>query len=145
MFRCLTVAAALALATPTPTPTLAQDPHGIHAGMQPTASAGMDRSRHIGHSAQPTASVVTVPADGAMLMRPPSQVSITFAHPMRLTGVTIRAEGQADIDVPISDAPASATQSTALPALAPDTYRLAWTAEGSDGHTMTGTIGFMVH
>lgn len=144
MFRYLIVAVALALASP----ALAQDPHGIHAGTQPTDApghAGMDHGQHAGHGAPVTPGIVTVPADGAMLMGPPASFSITFPHPMRLTGLTIRTAGQADAVVSLQNAPLLVTGSAQLPPLVPATYSLTWTARGQDGHTMTGTVGFMVH
>ena len=42
-------------------------------------------------------------------------------------------------------APAAATVGVALPRLAPGTWTAAWTAEGPDGHKMSGSISFMVH
>ena len=40
---------------------------------------------------------------------------------------------------------AAATVGVALPRLAPGTYTAAWTAEGPDGHKMSGSVSFMVH
>lgn len=141
MFRLLMAATILAAAGP----ALAQDPHGAHAGMQPSGShAGMDHSQHGGaaHSAQ---GITTTPADGAMLMSPPAEFSIAFPHPMRLSGVTVQAQGQAAVEVAVPEAEAASTVSVALPTLAPDTYTLTWTATGADGHEMSGSVGFMVH
>ncbi|MBJ7484212.1 copper resistance protein CopC, partial [Brevundimonas sp.] len=42
-------------------------------------------------------------------------------------------------------APAAATVGVALPRLAPGNYTAAWTAEGPDGHKMSGSVSFMVH
>ena len=156
MFRSLIIAGALAAAGP----ALAQDPHGAHAGMVAAAQpamdhsghAGMDHSQHAGHAGmthgQPAGhggGMVTVPADGAMLMGPPTEFSITFPHPMRLTSVVLRAPGLEELRVDGEDQTASTTASVALPTLAPQTYALTWTAQGEDGHTMTGDISFMVH
>ncbi|WP_282008408.1 copper resistance CopC family protein [Brevundimonas aveniformis] len=179
MFRYLIVAGALALATP----ALAQDPHGAHAGMTPTAQPAMDHNQHAGHAGmdhsqhggQPMmdhggqdghaghgdhsnhagmdhsqhaghgGGMVTVPADGAMLMGPPAEFSITFPHAMRLTSVVLRAPGLEELRVDVEGNEASATQSVALPTLAPATYAVTWTAQGADGHTMTGDLSFMVH
>lgn len=110
----------------------AQDPHAGHAGMQQ----------------QPTpapSGIVTTPADGAMTQGSPERFSATFPHPMILKSVTLTAEGQAPIVVTAPAAPAAATVSVVLPRLTPGTYAAAWTAEGSDGHEMSGSISFMVH
>ncbi|MBN8552057.1 MAG: copper resistance protein CopC [Caulobacterales bacterium] len=152
MFRLITAAAVLALAAPAV--ALAQDPHGAHAGHQPSGDhaghAGMDHGGHAGmdhsgHVASAAQSLTTVPADGSMLMGPPESFSITFPHAMRLTDVTVQAHGQAAVAVAVPEASAGTGASVALPALTPATYTLTWTAQGEDGHQMTGTVGFMVH
>lgn len=140
MFRLLMAATILAAAGP----ALAQDPHGAHAGMQPSGHAGMDHSQH-GAAAQSAQGIPTNPADGAMLMAPPAEFSVTFPHPMRLSGVTVQARDQAAVEVAVPEAEAASTVSVALPALAPDTYTLTWTATGADGHEMSGSVEFMVH
>lgn len=140
MLRLVTLTAAIALADP----AVAQDPHGAHAGMQPSGHAGMDHGQH-GASAQTGQGIMTTPADGAMLMGPPAEFSVTFPHPMRLSGVTVQARGQAAVEVAVPEAGAASTVSVPLPALAPDTYTLSWTATGADGHEMSGSLGFMVH
>lgn len=140
MLRFMIIAAALAFAAP----AVAQDPHGAHAGMQPASHAGMDHSQHVG-PADGSHGITTSPADGAMLMGPPAEFSATFPHPMRLTRVTLQAEGQATTEITVPEASPSAAVSVALPDLAPATYTLAWTAQGSDGHEMSGTTEFMVH
>lgn len=140
MLRLLTLTAALALAGP----AVAQDPHGAHAGMQPSGHAGMDHSQH-GAAAESAQGITTTPADGAMLMAPPAEFSVTFPHPMRLTAVAVQAQGQAAIEVVVPEAEATSTASVALPPLSPDTYTLTWTATGADGHEMSGSVEFMVH
>lgn len=110
--------------------------HGDHSG-----HAGMDPSQHAGHGG----GAVTVPANGAMLMGSPAEFSITFPHAMRLTSLVLRAPGLEELRVDLEGNAASATQSVALPTLAPATYAVTWTAEGADGHSMTGDLSFMVH
>ena len=87
----------------------------------------------------------TTPADGAMTSGSPERFSATFPHPMVLKTVTLSAEGQEPIVVTAPAAPAAAAVSVALPRLSPGTYTAAWTAEGPDGHKMSGSIRFMVH
>ena len=140
MLRLIALAAAVAVAGP----ALAQDPHGAHAGMQPSGHAGMDHSQH-GDAAQSAQGIATTPADGAMLMAPPAEFSVTFPHPMRLSGVTVQAQDQAAVQVAVPEAEAASMVSVALPTLAPATYTLTWTATGADGHEMSGSVEFMVH
>ena len=127
MIRTLVLTAALAFAGA----AAAQDPLAGHAGMQ--------------HQAPAASSIVTTPADGAMMQGTPERFSATFPHPMILKTVTLTAEGQAPIVVTAPALPAAVTVSVALPRLAPGSYAAAWSAEGPDGHKMSGSVSFMVH
>ena len=127
MIRTLVFTAALAFAGA----AAAQDPHAGHTMQTPAAA--------------PQSGITTVPADGAMTHGSPERFSATFPHPMMLKTVTLTAEGQAPVVVNAPPAPAAATVSVALPRLAPGTYTAAWTAEGADGHKMSGSVSFMVH
>lgn len=108
-----------------------QDAHAAHGQ---TASAD-----HAAHN------VVTSPADGAMTDGSPDWFTATFPHAMTLKAVTVTAEGQAAVAVPVVAAAATTRVSADLPTLAPGNYVLNWTAEGADGHEMTGAVSFMVH
>jgi methionine-rich copper-binding protein CopC len=128
----------MALALAAASPALAQDPHaghGAHAGHAPQAGA----AEHAAHG------VVTSPADGAMTDGSPEWFTATFPHAMTLKSVTVNAAGQAAVTVPVAAAAATTRVSAALPTLAPGNYVLNWTAEGEDGHQMTGAVRFMVH
>ncbi len=127
MIRTLVLTAALAFAGA----AAAQDPHAGHTMQAPAAA--------------PQSGITTVPANGAMIQGSPERFSATFPHPMILKTVTLTAEGQAPVVVNAPDAPAAATVGVALPRLAPGTYTAAWTAEGPDGHKMSGSTTFMVH
>ena len=127
MIRTLVLTTALAFAGA----AAAQDPHAGHTMQAPVAA--------------PQSGITTVPADGAMTHGSPERFSATFPHPMMLKTVTLTADGQAPVVVNAPAAPAVATVSVALPRLAPNTYTAAWTAEGADGHKMSGSVSFMVH
>ena len=127
MIRTLVLAAALAFAGA----AAAQNPHAGHTMQAPAAA--------------PQSGVATVPADGAMTHGSPERFSATFPHPMILKTVTLTAQGQPPVIVTVPAAPAGTTVSVALPRLAPNTYTAAWTAEGADGHRMSGSVSFMVH
>lgn len=126
MIRTLVLTAALA----SPGAAAAQDAHGGHTVQAPAAARS---------------GIITVPADGAMTHGSPEQFSATFPHPMILKTVTLTAEGRAPVVVTAPTAPAAGTVSVALPRLAPGTYTAAWTADGPDGHKMSGSVSFMVH
>jgi len=127
MIRTLAFTAALAFAGA----AAAQDPHAGHAGMQ--------------HQAPAASGIVTTPPDGAMTHGSPERFTATFPHPMILKTVTLTAEGQAPVVVTAPAAPATTTVGVALPGLAPGSYTAGWTAEGPDGHKMSGSVRFMVH
>jgi len=127
MIRTLILTAALTFAGA----AAAQDPHaGHHPQVQTPALQ---------------AAITTVPANGAMTQGSPDRFSATFPHPMILKTVTLTAEGKEPLLVTAPAASAAATVSVALPRLAPGTYTAAWTAEGPDGHKMSGSVSFMVH
>lgn len=135
-----TVAMTLALVVP----TLAQ----AAAACCCCGNEGQDA--HAGHSQAAPADhaahgVVTSPADGAMTNGSPDWFTATFPHAMTLKAVTVTAEGQAAVEVPVAAAAATTRVSADLPTLAPGNYVLNWTAEGADGHEMTGSVRFMVH
>ncbi|MDO9075871.1 MAG: copper resistance protein CopC [Brevundimonas sp.] len=127
MIRTLALTAALALAGT----AAAQDPHAGHHPQAPAAT--------------PQAGITTVPSNGTMIQGSPERFSATFPHAMILKTVTLTAEGQAPVVVTAPAAPAVPTVSVALPRLAPGSYTAAWTAEGPDGHKMSGSVSFMVH
>lgn len=90
------------------------------------------------------AEVVSVPADDAVLVQAPSNISLTFEHAVVLTSVEVHAAGE--VVVPVSFTAASAastTYSIPLPALASGAYEVHWSATG-DGHAMEGTLHFTV-
>ncbi|WP_370237783.1 copper resistance CopC family protein [Brevundimonas sp.] len=134
-----TVALTLALLVPTLAQAAAaccccekegQDPHAGHQ------AAPADHAAH---------DVITSPADGAMTDGSPDWFTATFPHAMTLKTVTVTAEGQAAVAVPVAAAAATTRVSADLPTLTPGNYVLNWTAEGADGHEMTGAVRFMVH
>ena len=128
----------MAVALVAASPALAQDTHaghGAHAGRTPQAGA----ASHAAHE------VVTSPADGAMTDGSPDWFTATFPHPMTLKSVTVTPEGQTAATVPVAAAAATTRVSADLPSLAPGNHVLNWTAEGADGHEMTGVVRFMVH
>ena len=88
----------------------------------------------------------STPAQEAMLMKSPEELSLTFGGEVRLAKVIIKDEKNKTINF---DFKPSATPSTdfnwSLPSLAQGTYTVKWTALGGDGHKMTGTFRFMVH
>lgn len=121
-------------------PAVAQDAHAGHGAHD--AHTGHGQAASVDHAAH---GVVTSPANGGMTDGSPDWFTATFPHPMTLKAVTVTAEGQAAVTVPVAAAAATTRVSADLPTLAPGNYVLNWTAEGADGHEMTGAVRFMVH
>ena len=117
------VAAGLFIAAP----AVAQD---AHAGHGAGAHAGHGQAAAGDHAAH---GVVTSPADGAMTDGSPDWFTATFPHPMTLKAVTVTAQGQAAVTVPVAAAAATTRVSADLPTLTPGHYVLNWTAQGADG------------
>lgn len=141
--RKIIPAAALALALSLP--TLAQAAAACCCcaeGARQDAHAGHGQAASADHAAH---GVVTSPADGAMTDVSPDWFTATFPHAMTLKAVTVTAEGQAPVTVSVAAAAATTRVSADLPTLSPGNYVLNWTAEGADGHEMTGAVRFMVH
>lgn len=111
----------------------------------PAPGGHADHSGHAAHSANAAGGVVTIPADGAMTDGSPDWFTATFSHAMTLKSVTVTAEGQAAVTVPVAAGAATTRLSADLPTLAPGNYVLNWTAEGADDHQMNGAVRFMVH
>ncbi len=110
----------LALAFTTAVPALAQDAHGDNA------------------------EVVSVPADDAVLAAVPTNLSLTFEHPVVLTQVQVHGPGHTNIPVNfIAPSASTASYSIPLPALTPGAYEVHWNATG-DGHAMEGTLHFTI-
>ena len=88
----------------------------------------------------------STPAQEAMLMKSPEQLSLTFGGEVRLAKVIIKDEKNKSINF---DFKTSSTPSTdfswSLPSLPQGTYTVKWIALGGDGHKMTDTFRFMVH
>jgi methionine-rich copper-binding protein CopC len=92
----------------------------------------------------------TVPAMGEQLAVAPKRMTLRFNEAVQIGVLKLSADGK---DIPIElgggTAPASAagasTVTVELPALAPATYRVQWSAlTVDDGHVVKGTFSFVV-
>ncbi len=126
-------------------------PFAIAAAMLVSAGAASAQAAdpHAGHGAMAmaapaSAGVVTSPADGSMSSSAPTAFSITFPHAMTLKSLTLATDGGRPAAVPVQAA-AGTKATVSLPALGKGNHVLAWSAEGADGHAMSGVARFMVH
>ena len=87
----------------------------------------------------------TVPATGAQLAVAPKQMTLEFNEAVQIGVVKLSADGK-DIPIDLDRGAAASTKVTvALPALAPATYRVQWSAlTVDDGHVVKGTFSFVV-
>jgi methionine-rich copper-binding protein CopC len=92
----------------------------------------------------------TVPATGEQLAVAPKQMTLQFNEAVQIGALKLSADGK---DIPIAldrsatsaGTPPGATVTVALPALAPATYRVQWSAlTVDDGHVVKGTFSFVV-
>jgi methionine-rich copper-binding protein CopC len=87
----------------------------------------------------------TVPATGAQLAVAPKQMTLEFNEAVQLGVLKLSSDGK---DVPIEldrGATAASKVTIALPALAPATYLVQWSAlTVDDGHVVKGSFSFVV-
>ncbi len=87
----------------------------------------------------------TVPATGEQLAAAPKQMTLQFNEAVQIGVLKLSADGK-DIPLELDRGAAAASKVTvALPALAPATYRVQWSAlTVDDGHVVKGTFSFVV-
>lgn len=87
----------------------------------------------------------TVPATGEQLAVAPKQVTLQFSEAVQIGVLKLSADGK-DVPLELDRGAAASTKVTiALPALAPATYRVQWSAlTVDDGHVVKGTFSFVV-
>jgi copper resistance protein C len=84
------------------------------------------------------------PANGSSTSAP-KELSMTFSKDVRLVTLKLTADRIDDIVLPVDRAaPVAKSFVTPLPALAPATYTVSWTASAEDGHVMKGKYSFTV-
>lgn len=103
------VAAGLCIAAP----AVAQDAHAGHGAGAQAGHASALSGEHAAHG------VVTSPADGDMTDGSPDWFTATFPHPMTPKAVTVTAQGQAAVTVPVAAAAATTRVAADLPTLTP--------------------------
>ena len=86
----------------------------------------------------------SVPANGSTVATAPASVDLEFAHPVRVTALTIQ-KGEAKGE-PLGPLPQDAATKISVPApkLAPGAYVVNWRAVSSDNHVMSGKIQFTI-
>ena len=87
----------------------------------------------------------TAPATGEQLAAAPKQLTLRFNEAVQIGVLKLSADGK-DIAIELDrGAAAGPTVTVALPALAPATYRVQWSAlTVDDGHVVKGTFSFVV-
>jgi methionine-rich copper-binding protein CopC len=87
----------------------------------------------------------TLPAADAQLLVAPKSVTLTFNENVRLTVLTVTADGK---EVPVTvdrSAPAAPQVTVALPVLGAGNYQVRWSAlSPDDGHVTKGTFSFTI-
>ena len=87
----------------------------------------------------------STPADNAQLTVAPKTLSLNFSEAAQLAVLKLLAGGK-EIAVPLDkDAKAAQSYTLTLPALAPGSYTVQWTAVAADdGHVTKGTFKFSI-
>lgn len=88
----------------------------------------------------------SVPADNAMLMSSPKELSLKFTKPVRVVKVSLKSKKGQKVDFNFKPSKQQGTEHNwALPKLKPANYIVNVTFLGADGHKMKHSLGFMVH
>ncbi|MCC2605331.1 copper resistance CopC family protein [Planctobacterium marinum] len=88
----------------------------------------------------------SLPANNAMLMEAPQELSLTFNKGVRLVKVSLKNKQGKKVKFGFKPSKqASQNYTWKLPKLSPENYVVDWVILGSDGHKMHGKFGFMVH
>lgn len=87
----------------------------------------------------------SMPADKAVLAKPPSEIMLHFSEPTRLTALSIGRHGEKE-QKDLSPLPKEASADFSVPAgsLTPGKYTVKWRALGADNHVMSGALQFTV-
>lgn len=88
----------------------------------------------------------STPAQDAMLMQSPEQLTLTFSGDVRLAKVTLKDSANQAVDFDFKpSATANSHFSWDLPSLTAGKYKVDWVILGGDGHKMSGAFNFMLH
>jgi methionine-rich copper-binding protein CopC len=81
---------------------------------------------------------------GEQLAVAPKQITLEFNEPVQIGVLKLSADGK-DIPIKLERGAGASRVTVALPALAPATYRVQWSAlTVDDGHVVKGTFSFVV-
>ncbi len=86
----------------------------------------------------------TTPAAGAQLRAAPKVLTLDFNESVKLAVLKVSRDGK-DISVPYDGGASAAQVAVPLPALAPGTYQVKWSAlTVDDGHVVKGSFSFVI-
>lgn len=109
-------------------------------------AAGAAKAGHMAHGAGGMTHDMTIRlsiADGAVLTKPPTSIRFDFAPAMRLRSAVLTNAAGERIPVTFESRTPSANVNVTFPALEPDAYNFAFSADAGD-HDMPGRIRFSV-
>ncbi len=88
----------------------------------------------------------SMPANNAMLMKPPAELSLSFSKDVRVIKLILKNNQDKEIELNFKPSKKSSTKFLwELPKLTPSNYMVDVTYLGEDGHKMKSKINFMVH
>ena len=87
----------------------------------------------------------SVPGDGSVVSRAPTQIVLRFSEPAQLTALAIEKEHEGKRKLPPPADKPQAEIVVPLPALAPGRYVVSWRAVAADGHVVPGQVHFTLN
>lgn len=86
----------------------------------------------------------SMPADKAVLNKPPRELMLKFSEATRLTAVTLRKQGEEEAHKLSLPQEPTASSRIPLQPLTQGEYTVEWRAVGDDNHVMKGTLHFTI-
>lgn len=86
----------------------------------------------------------SVPADNSVLAHAPSQISLNFSEPIRITALSLQRQGGKPQAIEVSARAPANELDIPVTQLGPGVYMLSWRGIGADNHETSGTVHFTI-
>jgi len=86
----------------------------------------------------------SVPADNSVMAHAPSQISLSFSEPIRITSLTLQRDGDKPTRIEVSAKAPANELDIPVTQLGLGAYTLNWNGVGADNHESSGTVHFTI-
>jgi copper resistance protein C len=88
--------------------------------------------------------ISSVPADNSVFAHAPSQISLNFSGPIRITALSLQREHDKPTPIEVSAKAPANELDIPVTQLGPGAYTLNWRGIGADNHEASGTVHFTI-